>query len=89
MYFTCEWVECQGNLFKSLFMTVQYLFTLAKCTILHPLTKIFLRDKMTPHAGMVELVDSVDLGAVTSVKVFSSIPLAKIKAGSPVFIYCG
>ena len=23
-----------------------------------------------PHAGMVELVDSVDLGAVTSVKVF-------------------
>ena len=28
------------------------------------------RGKMMPHAGMVELVDSVDLGDVTSVKVF-------------------
>ena len=38
---------------------------------------------------MVVLVDSVDFGAVTSGKVFSSMPLAKIKAGSPVFINRG
>ena len=29
-----------------------------------------LRDKITPSADVVELVDSLDLGAVTSVKVF-------------------
>ena len=70
LHFTCEQGECQGNLFKSLFMVAQILFTLSKSADLHPLTKIFPHGKMTPHAGMVELVDSVDLGAVTSVKVF-------------------
>ena len=63
-------MECQGNLFKSLLIAGQFLFTLSKCCFFHPLTKKLLRDKMTPHAGMVELVDSVDLGAVTLVKVF-------------------
>ena len=35
-----------------------------------PLTSTRLRDRIPPYAGMVELVDSVDLGDVTSVKVF-------------------
>ena len=38
---------------------------------------------------MMKLVNIQDLGDVTSVKVFFSMPLAKIKAGSPVFIYRG
>ena len=71
-YFTCEQAECQGNLFKSLFIAGQFLFTLSKGTHFPPLTKILRRDKMSPNAGMVELVDSVDLGDVTSVKVFPS-----------------
>ena len=37
---------------------------------MQPLTIKSGRDRIIPHAGMVELVDSVDLGAVTSVKVF-------------------
>jgi len=41
------------------------------------------------YAGVVELADTLDLGAVTSVKVFSSMPLTKIKAGLPVFINRG
>ena len=44
---------------------------------------------MRKPAGEVELADTQDLGDVTSVKVFSSMPLAKIKAGSPVFINRG
>ena len=43
----------------------------------------------TENADVVELVDSVDLGTVTSVKVFSSMPQIAIKAGSPVFINRG
>ena len=35
-----------------------------------PLTTAARDAKIAPHAGMVELVDSVDLGAVTSVEVF-------------------
>ena len=49
---------------------------------------------------MVELVDTYDLGAVTSVKVFSvplslrtspqtGVAIRSLKAGSPVFINCG
>ena len=62
-YFTCESGECQGNLFKSLLISAQFLFTLPKGTHFPPLTKIFRRGKMAPHAGVVELVDSVDLGS--------------------------
>ena len=58
------------NLFKSLSLCVQSLLTLAKSRHFAPLTKKFRRDKMPVYAGMVELVDSVDLGAVTSVKDF-------------------
>jgi len=42
-------------LFKSLFISVQFLFTLAKYHYNHPLTKIFLRDKMALHTGMAKL----------------------------------
>lgn len=41
------------------------------------------------YAGMVELVDSKDLGAVTLVKGFSAVPHrghSSVKAGLPVFI---
>ena len=41
------------------------------------------------YAGMVELVDSGDLGTVTLEKVFYSAPLTLLKAGLPVFIYRG
>ena len=52
------------------------------------------------YADVVELVDSVDLGAVTSVKVFlsrchcepdrlSGVAIRSLKAGSPVFINRG
>ena len=38
------------------------------------LTRDFGRAKIEPHADVVELVDSLDLGAVTSVKVFQFQP---------------
>ena len=52
------------------------------------------------YAGMVELVDSGDLGAVTSVKVFpaplslrtspqTGVTILSLKTGLPVFIKCG
>ena len=37
------------------------------------------------YADVVELVDSLDLGTVTSEKVFYSAPLTLLKAGLPVF----
>ena len=61
------------------------------------MTTTLSRDKITPSAGVVELVDSVDLGAVTLVKVFlfplslrtspqTGVAIRSSKAGSPVFI---
>ena len=38
--------------------------------VLHALTSDKENAKITLHADVVELVDSLDLGAVTSVKVF-------------------
>ena len=68
-HFTCEDADCQGNLFKSLFCRQLFLLTLPKSVILPPLTKPHLHAKMPLYADVVELVDSLDLGAVTSVKV--------------------
>ena len=45
--------------------------------------------KCSSYAGMMELVDMRDLGAVTLVKGFSAVPHrghSSVKAGSPVFI---
>jgi len=39
----------------------------------NPLTRNSRRDKMNNHAGMVELVDSVDLGDVASEKVSTAV----------------
>ena len=44
---------------------------------------------VTKYAGMAELADVLDLGAVTLEKVFYSAPLTLLKAGLPVFIYRG
>jgi hypothetical protein len=41
------------------------------------------------YAGVVELADTLDLGAVTLAKVSYSAPLTLLKAGLPVFINCG
>ena len=48
MYFTCEQVECQGNLFKSLFFPGLNLFTVSKTRHDPPLTKISPRDNISP-----------------------------------------
>ena len=59
-------------MFKSLFVLGQILFTLSKYRQFFPLTKKISRDKMSPHAGMVELVDSVDLGSTARACRFES-----------------
>ena len=84
-YFTCVLVECQGNLFKSLFSHFYFLFTLPKTLVFPPLTKIFSHVKMTPHADVVELVDSLDLGSNARACRFESCHPHQ-KASRP---YCG
>ena len=60
----------------------------------HCKRKMYLPEAQTSvimfwHAGVVELADTLDLGDVTSVKVFASIARcghSLVKTGSPVFI---
>ena len=85
LHFTRPLSECQGQMHKFVHNFSLFSVTGTKSVPFLPLTSRYLRAKMNctvafavfrcqlEYAGMVELVDSLDLGAVTSVKVWGGI----------------
>ena len=100
VYFTSMGRECQGRIvsYDGLFV---YIITGYPSTFLRfRLTRKNCRDKITGQPEYAGMVDSVDLGDVTSVKVFpsrchcepdrlSGVAICSLRAGLPVFIKCG
>ena len=71
IYFSGGTPECQGQFCKIEQFPILFFQHPPQKPPAFALTTGSERGRITPHAGMVELLDALDLGAVTSVKVFT------------------
>ena len=77
VYFTRPEQECQGQIVQYNGLFVYIILKIHASSLPFRLTTPVCRDKIIKCVGMVELVDSLDLGAVTSVKVFQFLLISR------------